>query len=235
VGFAFDHDPLDAAPADEVTALSNESSVAESVWKNFSLDVTKYLGTSSPGIHYVRRCSVAPPSGADLKTYDCGNLHVYSLGVATATALGMLEVEYELDLFHPELSPPIGGGAASTTGITATNLVGSDFTPTARALLPFVASVVGANGRFSFPNGFQGLLTHAISGTVIGNGNIGNVSAGSAVEVDKTVVNSGQTAGQTDFHVKMIPNSWWEPALNSCTTCTQSEWNVAECVLEALT
>jgi hypothetical protein len=140
VGLAFDFDAQDPAPASQMTALAYHDRVADAVWKEQSLVLDLSQGDRLP-TRYTR--VGLPTTPYDLKTYDLGNLHVFTDGVAASVNLGLLEVVYSIDLFTPQIQDPVGGLTTSTTALDATHLFGTDFTPDSQAIMPFTVTSSG--------------------------------------------------------------------------------------------
>jgi hypothetical protein len=100
VGLVFDFDAEDPAPASQMEALSYHDKCADSPWKDDCVVLDLAQGDRLP-IRYTR--AGTPTGNYDIKTYDVGNLHVFTDGVASSTNLGLLEVKYVVDLYTPQI------------------------------------------------------------------------------------------------------------------------------------
>jgi len=119
------------------------------------MDLVVDLRSDRLPVHFTRTNAVAD---SDLKTYDLGNLFVFVSGIGSVT-VGIIEVEYGIELFTPQLEPKIGGSALASGGFTPTNLVGN-----------FLASSVGvpvtAEGALlRVTKAFEGLITTTATNT----------------------------------------------------------------------
>lgn len=101
---AIDYDAADATPSSKVVINSYESAASCSVWdqvvnRSTTMNMRKF------GVQRYVRNTVAP-TGTDIKTYDIGKLLVATSNTPnTATTLGELYVEYEIELYTPQLPP----------------------------------------------------------------------------------------------------------------------------------
>lgn len=152
VSLAFDFDPNDDPPNTMQQANTYHDYVTASIWaQNVKLRIDLQNGdrlpqkNTRPGL---------PGADLDLNVYDVGTLHVLTEGCAVST-IGYLEVSYVVDLFIHQVQAGVGGVTTATTGLDATNLVGTNQTPDAQAFIPFVAST-SAVWRVAQP--FEGLM-----------------------------------------------------------------------------
>jgi hypothetical protein len=80
--------------------------------------------------------SQALAANLDIKTYDSGNLFVFTVDSAAAASWGKLWVEYDVDLFTPQSqsSTPVGvagGSFVAVGGMTGANPLGTSATSNA--------------------------------------------------------------------------------------------------------
>jgi len=160
VGMAFDFDANDPAPTSLLMGLSYRDRSLGACWAEQRLDLDLRQGDKSPS--KFTRVGL-PTEPYDLKTYDLGVLHVFTEGVSAAT-VGILEADYTVDLFTPQIQDPIGGSFHVSTGMDATHLFGTAIEPNAGALLP---GAVTSTSVFTFDQAFEGLVTVRVSGTTI--------------------------------------------------------------------
>jgi hypothetical protein len=214
VGMVFDFDAQDPAPTSQMMALTYHDKVADSPWKDMCLRTDLAQGDRMP----VRYTRAGQPSGSfDLKTFDLGNLHIFTDGVAASTNLGLLEVNYSVDLFTPQIQDPVGGYVYNNAGLDATHLIGtvSSFVPDAQALLPGVAS---ATNTFTFNQAFDGLLAYNIQGTVL-SANLDPHAAGSGAlsSTGTSVVNAAGTQVVGYCKVSAQPGTVIVPTITATT------------------
>lgn len=122
---AHDPDASDAAPSTEAVMTTYESCAEDAPWKDICL-VTKAMALHELGPRkFVRTGALA--ANQDIKLYDAGNLFVGTVD-GTAVAWGKLWVEYDIDLFTPQLPPAgvfAGGNINAGGALTAANPLGT--------------------------------------------------------------------------------------------------------------
>jgi len=137
VMFAFQPDVYDEPPANKQEMLENMYKATGAPWESFNLPVPrsalKTLGQSK----YVRTATII---GGDLKTYDVGQLIVATQGMADASSVGELYVEYEILLKTPVQSTraaiysvsaditSAGGNVGAYMGVSPVVIGGLDIT-----------------------------------------------------------------------------------------------------------
>lgn len=181
VSLAFDFDPNDDAPTSMEEANTYHDYVTTSIWTGAELSIDLANGDrlpqkdTRPGL---------PGADIDLNVYDVGRLHVMTFGAA-ASVVGYLEVSYVVDLFIHQTQAGVGGSSTTSTGLDATHLIGSNFSPDPQAFLP-VAFTSTARATSTQP--FQGLLSWDIVGTGLAAdfapGSPGGTSGATAQVVD---------------------------------------------------
>lgn len=225
VGMVFDFDALDPAPSSQMQALTYQDKVADSPWKDMCLRVDLAQGDRMP----VRYTRAGQPSGSyDIKTYDLGNLHIFVDGVAASTNLGLLEVNYSVDLFTPQVQDPVGGLLYNDAGANATHVLGTATTANAdaQALLP--GSMTGT-GVFTFNQAFEGILTFDIVGTVL-TANLALVPAGIGAAATSMwqLANAAGTAVVGGAKITAQPGSTITPTITA-TTVTETSFVFSKC------
>jgi hypothetical protein len=100
---AIDRDARDTLPSTKAIMLAFSGSVSGSSWskKVCFLDTKR---TRDEPVLYVR--SGSQPLNTDIKTYDVGNILIAYGGHASSIVAGEIWVEYDVELFHPQLNAP---------------------------------------------------------------------------------------------------------------------------------
>lgn len=112
VAIVIDYDPVDPGPETKTDALAYASSVYGSSWTPLSHRSTKSNLVKHTRL-YTRHAS--QPANTDLKTYDVGTLFLCADGQGSAITLGGVWVEYDVELFTPQLVDSSQVGYMSTT------------------------------------------------------------------------------------------------------------------------
>lgn len=120
-----DYDAADSAPSSEVVASSYEDSAEDAPWKD---NICCLRATSMQGTNPRRFTRNGPlAANLDTKTYDCATIHVCTID-GTAVNWGKLWVEYDVELFIPQLPSagpcPLGGQIDGATTQTPGNPFG---------------------------------------------------------------------------------------------------------------
>jgi len=101
-----DYDAADSAPISEQIASVYEDTEEDAPWKNISCTLrSSSLHALGPS-KFVRIGSLS--ANQDIKTYDAGNFFLATTD-GTAVSWGKLWVEYDVELFTPQLNPAGGG------------------------------------------------------------------------------------------------------------------------------
>lgn len=157
VGCSYDHDTLDLPPISLVEAMAQHDRVCNSAYQSWTFPVD--LSSSRSPFYYTREDTYN--AGGDLKTYDTGRVTFFTEGLETDATAGLIEVEYIVDFFTPQLNEPFRsfGTAQATEGIDNNNLVGTNFAAVGEALqtLPVKPATNLAN-YLEFTRPFEGLL-----------------------------------------------------------------------------
>lgn len=165
-----DFDANDPSPTTEGELLNMNDCAQSPVWKDVGFTANLSVGDKLPS-RYVRNGTVGD---TDIKTYDVGNFFFATQGVAAGT-IGLLYVDYAIDLFTPQIN--IGGfstyactisstgGTSSTTLLTTNVVTGSaPFTITDAKTLTFDTSWTGILSMYLVGTGVA-TLTPAHTGT----------------------------------------------------------------------
>jgi hypothetical protein len=126
VFMAVDYDAQDAAPVNKTALLSYSKAARGAPWQDFSYNCLNSDMNKIP-IKYIRTATV---TGADLKTFDIGNLFICTQGCADTTALGELHVSYDIEFQTPQLdfasfASSGSNSSTGTTGISGTLMLGT--------------------------------------------------------------------------------------------------------------
>jgi hypothetical protein len=124
---AVDFDASDPPPVSKTQIMSYHNAVRSAPWEGTSYtsavsDLLKF-GTQ----RYVRSGAIT----GDIKTYDVGNFFIATQGsVGTAATIGEIYVEYDIELYTPQISDPVATLASShvlqagnSLGITSDTVV----------------------------------------------------------------------------------------------------------------
>lgn len=99
VNLVFDPDPTDSAPASDAEALQYQARLSSPVWVDEAcLDIPSSDLQRLPKF-LVRESVVA----SELTTFDVGALHLIVGGNVAAVKVGQLWVDYEVDLYAPQI------------------------------------------------------------------------------------------------------------------------------------
>lgn len=144
----FDADASDAPPNDLIHALNCDPRSFNLPCKKVVLDVPpRYMNLMTDG-YFVRPGNL--PGQSDIKTYDCGNINISTVGQASAATIGILAVSYVVDFFIPILEPVVG----APTNNSVTQLIDSKHAITSTvAYQPLLASV--ATTALTITNGLN--------------------------------------------------------------------------------
>jgi hypothetical protein len=180
-----DYDAADVAPISEQVIDSYEDAKEDAPWKNLDCPLNSTAMHLMGPKKFIRLGPLS--ANQDIKTYDVGNMFVYTVDSAAAASWGKLWVEYDVDLFTPQLPP--GGSSFTQTAVLYGKTAQTAALPfgTAPQVFGNMQVVVGNNGTnntITLSNAvvggeyaLQGLLT----GTVITQApNIVSLTGGTA-------------------------------------------------------
>lgn len=165
---AHDPDSSDAAPATELVMTTYESVAEDAPWKDICL-VLRALSMHDIGPRKFVRTGVLA-ANQDIKLYDSGNLFVGTVD-GTAVPWGKLWVEYDVDLYTPQL-PPSGASVAGTASNTAGtgSAAGSPLGTAITVLGSLIASVSTTDSTVTLQNlvvGSEYLVTGRLTGSTV--------------------------------------------------------------------
>lgn len=176
----FDYDVLDAPPSDAIELTQLTEWVDGAPWRIFEFRV--------PTDGRVLFTRTGPVAGADLKTYDMGQLFVASEACADTSETGYLEVEYDISFFNKQ----------SSKSSVAPSFTTSSFSLTGDADV----SALGQNQISLWSNfsGNNGVIFDTVNHQfTVPQGNWLVTSYGS--------VDSGASSGLVDFNLDISGNS----------------------------
>jgi len=101
MGLSPDYDAQDEAPISKAGAMAYASAVRSPAWGDCTLQC-RPADLATKGKRYVREDETIP-TGTDVRLYDCANMHVISGGATSGLDAAELYVEYEVQLFTPQL------------------------------------------------------------------------------------------------------------------------------------
>jgi len=163
VMLAIDYDASDPAPLNKLTVMSYNGAVRSSCWASISLPANQAM-ISKVKTRFIRPGALL--ANQDIKLYDVGNLWICTQGCADTSAMGELYVEYEVELFSPQLSTPFIAGDFSvhvTSG--STNKTQPLLAPTITGALPIVINAgLGNTIQVQYPGQYVVIL--GATGTV---------------------------------------------------------------------
>jgi hypothetical protein len=206
-----DYDAADSAPISEQVIDSYEDAKEDAPWKNIDCPLSPTAMHLMGPKKFIRLGNL--PANQDVKTFDVGNMFVYTVD-GTAVNWGKVWVEYDVDLFTPQLPP---GGSSFTQVATingATSMTGA---------LPFgTAPVVAGNMQIAVTdNGTNNVLTvsNAIVGAEYGL-SIQSVGTVFTQQTEVTSITSGATYKTSVGGIPAAATSCFSFATFTCTSTT---------------
>lgn len=161
---AFDPNAQDAAPTTKQDVMQLAAHCRTPPWQPFRFSVPlaemDFLGPE----RYIRLGAV--PAGADSKTYDVGQFLMCYSGTSSATNLGELYVDYEVELYgmQPSVASRTSAASRKVTGaVSVTRAAPFGTTPTYTGNLP----VTAVNATLTFNSVGTYLLQYEVTGTVM--------------------------------------------------------------------
>jgi hypothetical protein len=224
--FAPDYDAADSAPANEQIASTYEDVQEDAPWKDITIPL-RPVEMHQPGQRkYVRTGPLA--TNLDIKTYDSGNLFVFTVDSLAAAPWGKLWVEYDVDLFTPQSlsSAPVGvagGGFESNGGETGALLLGT--APIVGSGSQFVTLVnTGGASTFTFEKTGTYVISYNFGGTTMSAFNNGGTATSNPFNTlfDATGANC---AGGIIVTVS-APGQTWIPSLTAATIVSPVAVNI---------
>lgn len=142
VMMAVDYDPDDTPPTNKTQLMSYSGAVRGPPWESFDLSCSKADLQKLP--QRFIRLGINDLATKDNKLYDTGNLFLFTAGQQNSNLVGELYVEYEVDLFTPQLdlnATSLAQSAIVLSGgtVSFTNWLGT--APTVKGGLPVFTSL----------------------------------------------------------------------------------------------
>lgn len=192
-----DYDAADAAPTSELNASAYRDVVEEVPWTVEFACPLDPAAMSQPGVRkYVRTGTLA--SNLDIKTYDSGTVFICTVD-GTAVNWGKLWIEYDVELFVPQL--PVAPALQNSLKITSAGTV------TSAAIFGTAATYVGGLGAtavtntITFTTAGEFLIATRLTGTVFNNQ---PTVTGTATHTDGTAIyTTAATTAQQAFIVRV--------------------------------
>jgi len=98
-----DYNSQDPPPTMEVQFLDHPGAIISSVWESVTFQSNAREMLIPGPKKFVRAVATA----GDIKTYDGGCVYIASNNCAGSTAIGKLFVEYDVEFYIPQLTPPV--------------------------------------------------------------------------------------------------------------------------------
>lgn len=112
VMLAIDFDAADPTPSNKIAIMSYRDAVRCAPWEDIAFRSEKSDMTKFALQKYTRGGAV--PTGSDIKTYDIGAFFIASQSTpGTATTLGELYVEYDIDFYTPQIANSVANARKS--------------------------------------------------------------------------------------------------------------------------
>jgi len=142
---SFDYDTLDAAPSTAIEQCQSTRWIDGAPWRIFELHVP------TDGRMLFNR--VGPVSVADLKTYDMGRLFIAAEGCADTSDHGILEVEYDIELFEkqPSQLSSVANRSVSVFSLSSSSAATATFNFDEEVTNPL--GIVNTSGVYALPAG----------------------------------------------------------------------------------
>lgn len=106
VMMAIDYDPADEPPTSEAQIMTYYGAQENAAWKEIS------ISADPSAIHGLgpRKFTRSISTSGDSRTFDFGRLYLATVGMAGATDVGKIFVEYDIELFVPQTETPSAVG-----------------------------------------------------------------------------------------------------------------------------
>lgn len=162
---AFDYDASDSAPINKISLMSYNGAVRSSCWAPISIPGASSM-INKVKTRFIRSGALAV--NQDIKLYDTANFMLAIQGCTNGAVMGELYVEYEVELFSPQLDN-VQLTLASSSKISNSNTTRTapfTGTPTIAGGLPLT---VTAN-KIAFPVPGSYLVYYTANGTTFSSG-----------------------------------------------------------------
>lgn len=187
-----DYNVLDRPPQTEQQFLDHPGAVIGSVWEALAFKANSSNMHAIGPRKFVRPCAIA----GDLKTYDVGRFYITSSNVSTEDIpLGKLFVEYDIELFTPQLVAPPSTGPVTMSQFVVNGVVGPAITfvsgVTKLLDIPYmkynplnIAYSAGSPGIYRPPAGTYAMIASLTisAGTTLTSANFGFTLNGSSLD-----------------------------------------------------
>jgi len=177
---SYDYNAVDELYADAKEMGSSDGCTTSNVWEPKTAAIDVKCANNSQA-HFVR--SADQPDGTDLKTFDVGIFEYATMGCADTTAIGLLYIEYTIDLIKPKQASVGASFLVYNLGgsITSTKPFGDVWFVDPKTTLPVV---VAATTTITLPfagwySCFYGVIGTTFSGS-------GNATAGTGTTIINT-------------------------------------------------
>jgi len=215
-----DFDALDSAPVTMQALAQNHVNSIFSPYEKVRLEVPQ-AELVKIGWLYTRLGGV--PTGADQKTYDMGQFILAASGTST-NGLGLLFVDYEVELDEPQEAPILCQRIAATAGMSASALVGSD-AANATGSIPMWTLTSASTLTCAIAGDY--LMDIGITGTVLTDVNAVGGTATSTIAAASSAVDAAAVNTVATILVRASVGQTVAPTLTSATTVTAVSWRIA--------
>jgi len=230
VMLAYDYDASDSSPSNKISIMAYNGAVRSSCWAPISCPASTAMINKVKN-RFVRSGSLS--ANQDIKLYDTANFFIAVQGCADSSVMGELYVEYEVELFSPQLdlASNLLAISAEVTNATVslTNPLGG--TPTITGGIPMV--VTSNQIAFTIPNSY--LVYVLCAGTVFNNGSsiatiFPSSGTGSRKQFTNTMQNAAATLADAVFVITVKnPGDGFTMDLTSwCTTVNTITFRIAQ-------
>ncbi len=199
---AHDPDSSDAAPASEQIMTTYESCAEDAPWKDIHMPI-KSLGLNDIGPRkFVRAGGLN--ANEDIKLYDSGNFFV---GVVDGTAVnwGKLWVEYDVDLYTPQLQAAGAAGGGLVSGVAGTTASPLGAAPSVDAQA--VGFTVNASSVMTLTLAGTYLMVVTAGGTTVTDIPTPTAGAGVAITALGSVLINGAATSAQRAYIVVVSNA----------------------------
>jgi hypothetical protein len=228
-GMMIDFDASDAPAASEREVLAVQGAVDCSVWQNVIYHAPKDALTGLGPRRFTRSGLI--PTNSDVKLYDVGTFQYFAYGPGGGTALGKLWVDYEIELYTPQLATELivyGNSNHTEAGGTISTADGWGTAFTLAGGLPL--SVSGNNVEFLTTGEY---IVHALSTGTGVTASPAITAIGSATVTLLDALVSGTTSVMYEFLIEVaeVAAGFHFNYAGAFTTLTAQHMDVAPYVL----
>ncbi len=206
-----DYDPTDQNPTSEARATTYEGAVEGAVWKDHACVLNPAAMHELGPRKFVRSHLV----GGDIRTMDVGNFYVSTIEEADGSAIGKLWVDYDVELFVPQLEAsstpkPVTASYfyvdASTSFSTGVAAPVSNWTASANFL-----AVSETNGVFTPPAGVYEIeATVSYSDTSVEVFAVDQEIYVNGAALSPAILSRARVTSATSGPRVSLTTSWWQ-------------------------